>query len=59
MITKEKLIESGWKDSEKGVLEKKVILSDKIEHCSPHAPMSEDTIEIVNKIAEQAYKTIK
>lgn len=32
-------------------------LSDKIEHCSPHSPMSSETIRVINKVAEQAYKT--
>ena len=36
----------------KSVYYKKVI-----EHCSPHAPMSEDTIKVINKVAGEAYKT--
>lgn len=31
--------------------------SEKIEHISPHAYMSPETIEVINKMAEQAYKT--
>lgn len=36
---------------------KKESLSDKIEHCSPHSPMSEETIKIIDKVVEKAYKT--
>lgn len=36
---------------------RKEMLSDKIEHCSPHVPMSEETVKMINKIAEEAYKT--
>lgn len=29
----------------------------KVEHISPHVPLSEETKEVLNKVVEQAYKT--